>query len=57
MEPLKRHLTRLQRLKCSYQSTYEEYGTMNQMQALSFMRRGGAEPSTSKMVRELHYPS
>ena len=32
-------------------------GTMNEMQALSFMRPGGAERSTSKMVRELHYPS
>jgi len=32
-------------------------GTMNEMQALSFMRPGGAESSTSKMVRELHYPS
>lgn len=32
-------------------------GTMNEMQALGFMRPGGAGPSTSKMVRELHYAS
>ena len=32
-------------------------GTMIEMQALGFMRPGGAGPSTSKMVRELHYAS
>jgi hypothetical protein len=32
-------------------------GTMIEMQALGFMGPGGAGPSTSKMVRELHYAS
>ena len=31
--------------------------TMNEMQALGFMRPGGAGPSTSNMVRELNYTS